>query len=130
VHFTVDIQQEAIMSKTFQLSLAPQRLWQAINPWTFYLEGAQFGFINIDLGQTPHPEVEQAILDEVGSYGRQLGHIGDALEVILNHVQLGKLSQQENDALAVLRGELAEIRKVKKRTLKASKDRAAASVPV
>jgi hypothetical protein len=72
------------MSKTFQLSLAPERLWQAINPWTFYQQGAQFGFINIDLGQTPHPEVEQTILDEVGSYGRQLGRIGDALEVLLN----------------------------------------------
>jgi hypothetical protein len=106
---------------TFQLSLAPQKLWQAINPWTFYLDGAQFGLVNIDLGQTPHPEVEQAILDEVGSYGRQLGYIGDALDVILNHVQLGKLSQQEKDALSVLRGELAEIRKVKQRTLKSSK---------
>ena len=108
------------MSKTFQLSLAPQRLWQAINPWTFYLDGAQFGLINIDLGQTPHPEVEQAILDEVGSYGRQLGHIGDALEVILNHVNLGNLSRHEQDALAVLRGELAEVRKVKGRSLQSS----------
>ena len=64
------------MSKTFQLALAPQKLWQAINPWTFYQQGAQLGFINIDLGQTPHPEIEQAILDDVGSYGRQLGRIG------------------------------------------------------
>ena len=59
------------MSKTFQLSLAPERSWQAINPWTFYQEGTQFGFININLGQTPHPEVEQAILNDVGSYGRR-----------------------------------------------------------
>ncbi len=65
------------MSKTFQLSLAPQNLWQAINPWTFNQQGAQFGFVNIDLGQTPHPETERTILDEVGSYGRQLGRIGD-----------------------------------------------------
>ncbi|MEJ1976901.1 MAG: hypothetical protein WDN49_13120 [Acetobacteraceae bacterium] len=75
------------MSNTFQVSLAPQKLWQAINPWTFYQQGAQFGFINIDLGQTPHPEAEQAILDEVGSYGRQLGRIGDALEVLLKHIK-------------------------------------------
>ena len=102
----------------FQLSLAPQKLWQSINPWTFYQQGAQFGFINIDLGQTPHPEVEQSILDEVGSYGRQLGRIGDALEVLLKHVKLEGLSQTEEDALDVLRGQLASVRQVKQRTLK------------
>jgi hypothetical protein len=103
------------MSKTFQPSLAPGKLWQAINPWTFFQQGAQFGFVNIDLGQTPHPEVEQAILEDVGSYGRQLGRIGDALEVLLNHVKLDDLSQAEKDALAVLRGQLAAVRQVKQR---------------
>ncbi|QCI67087.1 hypothetical protein [Phreatobacter stygius] len=103
------------MSKSFQLSLAPQRLWQEINPWTFYQQGARFGFINIDLGQTPHPEVEQAILDDVGSYGRQLGRIGDALDVLLDHIKLDGLSQTEQDALTILRGQLAEVRKVKRR---------------
>jgi hypothetical protein len=112
------------MSK-FQLSLAPQQLWQAINPWTFYQQGAQFGFINIDLGQTPHPEVEQAVLDEVGSYGRQLGRIGDALEVLLDHVKLDGLSQAEKDALVALRGQLAGVRQTKQRarTLTASPER-------
>jgi hypothetical protein len=117
-HWLCRFQQETIMSKTFQLALAPEKLWQAINPWTFYQQGAQFGFINIDLGQTPHPEVEQAILDEVGSYGRQLGRIGDALEVLLNHVKLDGLSQAEKDAVSVLRGQLAAVRQVKERTLR------------
>jgi hypothetical protein len=108
------------MSKTFQLSLAPQKLWQAINPWTFYQQGAQLGFINIDLGQTPHPEVEQAILDDVGSYGRQLGRIGDALEVLLKHVKLKDLSQAEKDTLDELKGQLAAVRQVKSRMLKAN----------
>ena len=104
------------MPKTFQVSLAPEKLWQAINPWSFYQQGAQFGLINIELGRTAHPEVEQAILDEVGSYGRQLGRIGDALEVLLKHVKLDGLSPQETDALDILRGQLAEVRKVKQRT--------------
>ncbi|HJT43491.1 MAG TPA: hypothetical protein VJ750_08320 [Rhizomicrobium sp.] len=103
------------MPKTFQLSLAPQKLWQAINPWNFYQQGAQFGFINIDLGQTPRPDIEQAILDEVGSYGRQLGRIGDALEVLLNHVDLDGLNKSERDTIDILRGQLAEVRKVKDR---------------
>ena len=80
------------MQKQFSFSLAPDQLWQAINPWSFYQQGAQFGLINIDLGATAHPETEQKILEEVGSYGRQLGRIGDALEVLLNHVKLEQLS--------------------------------------
>ena len=104
------------MSKTFQLSLAPQKLWQAINPWTFYQQGAQFGLVNIDLGQTPQPRTEQAILDQVGSYGRQLGRIGDALEVLINHVPLEGLTPAEKDAIDLLRGQLAAVRQVKQQT--------------
>jgi len=44
-----------------------------------------------------------------------LGRIGDALEVILNHVKLDGLSQTEKDALSVLRGQLAAVRQVKQR---------------
>jgi hypothetical protein len=102
------------MSKPFQL--APDKLWQAINPWTFNQQGAQFGFVNIELGQTPQPETEQAILEKVGSYGRQLGRIGDALEVLLDHIRLEDLNQKERDTLTVLRGQLAEIRQVKQET--------------
>jgi hypothetical protein len=103
------------MSNAFQVSLAPQQLWQAINPWTFNQQGAQFGLINIDLGQTPDPQVERAVLGEVGSYGRQLGRIGDALQVILDHLKLETLSQTEKDTLTVLRGQLAQVRQVKER---------------
>jgi hypothetical protein len=107
------------MTDKFQLSLAPEKLWQAINPWSFYNQGAQLGLINVNLGQTPRPDIEQKVLDEVGSYGRQLGRIGDALEVLIDHVELGKLSRAEADALAILKGQLAEVRKVKQRERKA-----------
>lgn len=105
------------MTKSFQFSLAPEKLWQAINPWTFYNQGAQLGFVNINLGQTPHPEIEQKILDEVGSYGRQLGRIGDALEVLIDRVDRKGLSRDEADALDILKGQLAEVRKVKARVV-------------
>ncbi|KTT96643.1 hypothetical protein [Sphingomonas sanguinis] len=101
--------------KTFSYSIAPEKLWQAINPWTFYQQGAQVGFVNINLGQTPAPEVEQQILDDVGSYGRQLGRIGDALEVLFRHVPLDGLMKQEQDALSILKGQLAEVRQIKVR---------------
>ena len=95
------------------LRLAPDNLWQAINPWSFAFTGDQVGLINISIGETKHPEVERQVLDEVGSYGRQLGHIGDALEVLIDHFDQSVLGQPEKDALAILKGELAEIRKVK-----------------
>jgi hypothetical protein len=78
------------MTKSFQFSVAPEKLWQAINPWSFYNQGAQLGFVNINLGR-----------------------IGDALEVLIDHAALKNLSRTETDALAILKGQLAEIRKVK-----------------
>ena len=101
--------------KSMQFSLAPEKLWQAINPVSFYQQGAQFGLINIDVGITPRPEVEQDILDEVGSYGRQIGWIGEALEVLMNHVPLEGLSGQERETIDIMRGKLAEIRQIKRR---------------
>src|SRR5436305_6139670 len=103
------------MTSIFQIPLAPEKLWQAINPWTFYKQGAQLGLVNISLGQTPHPEIEQKVLDEVGSYGRQLGRVGDALEVLIDRLPMGELSPAEKDAIAILKGQLAEVRKVKQR---------------
>jgi hypothetical protein len=99
------------MLKSFWPRLATESLLQNINPW-------RWSFINIELGQTPHPEIEQMILDEVGSYGRQLGRIGDALQVLLDHLQLKGLTAAEQDALDVLRGQLAQIRMVKRAALR------------
>jgi hypothetical protein len=104
-----------VTDSKFQFSVAPEKLWQAINPWTFMNQGAQFGLVNINLGQTPRPDIEQKVLDEVGSYGRQLGRIGDALEVLIDRLKLDGLSRDEADALAILKGQLAEVRKVKQR---------------
>jgi hypothetical protein len=84
----------------FRFNLAPERLWQAINPMTFLTEGSQFGLINISLGETRHPEVERAVLAEVGSYGRQLGHIGDALEVLMDQVDPAALTLGQSPCLS------------------------------
>ena len=101
------------MSTPFQISLAPDQLWQAINPMTFSQQGGQFGLINIDLGGAADSDLERKILKTVGSYGRQIGRIGDALEVILKHVKLGDLKPDEQDALDILKGQLAAVRQVK-----------------
>lgn len=104
-------------ARPFQFQLAPDQLWQAINPWNWNLEGSQFGFINVTLGETKHPEVERAVLEELGSYGRQLGHIGEALEVLIDHFHDKDLTQQEKDALSILKGDLAKVREIKVREM-------------
>ncbi|GGZ05337.1 hypothetical protein [Novosphingobium colocasiae] len=101
----------------FQVSLAPDKLWQAINPWTWNIDHNQLGLINISLGETSYPETERRILDEVGSYGKQLGHIADALEVLIRHFDTAKLTPKESDALDVLKGDLAQIRGIKARDI-------------
>jgi hypothetical protein len=61
---------------------------QSINPWTalFSPIGNQLGVIDINMGQSSDPKVEQEVLPDVGTYyGKQIGRIGDALIVLLAH---------------------------------------------
>lgn len=90
---------------------------QTINPWTWMTRvvGNQFGLINVNLGNTPNPEAEQAILDEVGTCGRQIGRIGDALSVLLRHLDRSKLNRDERAAIAALERQLEEVDSVKRR---------------
>lgn len=105
-------------ARPFQVQLAPDKLWQAINPWTWNMDAGQFGLINVNIGDTKYPETERAILNEVGSYGKQIGHIADALEVLIRHLDHLDLGQKEQDALDVLKGDLAQIRGIKARELR------------
>ncbi|MCG2592268.1 hypothetical protein LZ009_05680 [Ramlibacter sp. XY19] len=88
---------------------------QAINPWNwvFQPQGGQFGLVNINLGRSANPALEQRILDEVGSYGRQLGRIGDALEVLLDNIKLEKLDAGERKAIEDFRFQLEQVKRVK-----------------
>lgn len=96
------------------LQLAPDNLWQAINPWSFAFSGEQVGLVNISLGHTTRPDLERKILDEVGSYGKQLGHLGEAVEVLIGLIDRKALTPEQDDVLKVLEGELAEIRQLKR----------------
>ena len=90
---------------------------QSINPWTWFVKsvGGQFGLININMGKSADPVLEQQILDDVGTYGRQLGQIGDALAVLLKHVQLDALQPDEQRALDAFQLQLAQIERLKAR---------------
>ena len=88
---------------------------QAINPWnwSFKSMGSQFGLVNINLGRSADPELEEQILDEVGSYGRQLGRIGDVLGILLKHVQTDNLSEDEKSKISAFERQLAEVERLK-----------------
>ena len=87
---------------------------QSINPFTAFMTGGQFGLININLGQSSEPAVEQDVLSDVASYGKQLGRIGDALIVLLNHFHAREtLSEKEAAAIEALKEMLEKIATVK-----------------
>jgi hypothetical protein len=63
---------------------------QTINPWTAYLSavGSQFGLINVNLGTSSDPKVEQQAIADVASYGKQLGRVEELLVVLLKYAAL------------------------------------------
>jgi hypothetical protein len=56
---------------------APQSLDQPILP------GGQFSLFNVNVGASTDAASEKALIQDVGSYGRQIGHVADALEVVI-----------------------------------------------
>ena len=90
---------------------------QNINPWNWFfkLNGSQVGLFNINLGRSADPELEQEILDEVGSSGRQIGRISDVLGILLRHIDLQQLDDAEKTKIAAFTTQLAEIERMKSR---------------
>ena len=88
---------------------------QAINPWNWFFKsvGGQFGLVNINLGRSADPALEEQILNEVGSYGRQLGRMGDALAVLIKHLKPEELSDAEKKTLWAFESQLKEIERLK-----------------
>jgi hypothetical protein len=89
---------------------------QNISPFTAFMSpiGSQFGLINVTLGESSSPGVEGEVLSEIGTYGKQLGKIGDALIVLLAHMpDQAALDHTEKEAIAELKEMLDEIANVK-----------------
>src|SRR5829696_9145819 len=74
---------------------------QSILPWRWAFDfiGNQFSLSTVNLGRSSAPEVETEILDNVGSYGRQLGRIGEALEVLVRRLPRSELTESELAAI-------------------------------
>ena len=92
------------------LQLAPASLTQPILPnWSFNL-------FQVNLGATSNAKVEEKALEQVGSYGKQIGRLAEALEVVVQRLHLlenDELSREDRDALQVFLGDVAAVRKIK-----------------
>jgi hypothetical protein len=90
---------------------------QTINPWSWMAKvmGNQFSLFTVNLGRSSAPEVEADILDNVGSYGRQIGRISDVLEVLVKRLPRDELSEDERAALEDFAAQMREIRRIKAR---------------
>jgi hypothetical protein len=88
---------------------------QTINPWTWFFNpvGNQVSLVSVNLGSSGDPQAEEQILEDVGSYGRQIGRIGDALRVLIAHVPLDNLSAAERTAIDALSAQLDAVDKSK-----------------
>lgn len=89
---------------------------QAFEIWSSLFQNVgQVGLVNIDLGRTSKPELERRILDEVGSYGRQIGRMSEALEVLIDQAELDrtKLSCAQIAALHDFREMVEAVRRCK-----------------
>lgn len=86
---------------------------QWINPITWFMSGNQVT-ANVYLGESTAPEVEAEILDRIGTYGRQLGQISDAMIVLLKHFparsNLGPQEREAIDAFEKMASAIADIK--------------------
>lgn len=89
---------------------------QFMVPWTNFFSGAQFSAVTVNMGRSADPKFEQEVLEEVASYGRQLGRIGEALAVLIAHFRPETpLSDKEAKAISDLRRLLDDIAELKER---------------
>lgn len=93
---------------------------QTLDPLTWTSSGGQIGFFNIDLGSSADPQAERQIIAEVGSYGRQIGRIGDVLAILLKHADRSKFSEAERIAIEDLHVQLRGVDGVKRKRTKSS----------
>jgi hypothetical protein len=90
---------------------------QTINPWTAYLSavGSQFGLININVGTSSDPQIEQQVIADVASYGKQLGRVEELLLVLLENAKLSGLTTEQARAVDDFKRMATDIADIKER---------------
>jgi hypothetical protein len=83
----------------------------------------QLGLVNISLTGAGDPALERRIVEDVASYGRQLGRVLDALDVLIRHASPAEYPPDDRRALDALRSLREEVEGVKRRAASAELDR-------
>ncbi len=88
---------------------------QIINPWTLWLKSLsqQLGFINITNVKSGDWEKEKEIIEDVASYGRQLGWVIEVLDLVVSRMKLNNLTEEERGSLRQFSELIKRIREVK-----------------
>jgi hypothetical protein len=95
-------------------NLAPKQLSQLINPFYWLNSGTdQVGFINISGAASAKPELEADIIENVATYGRQLGRVADVLQAVLAEMHPDRWPPAEQEAVRQFRDMTAQIAAVK-----------------
>lgn len=93
---------------------AVDQAFDFMNTW-FRNIGGQFGLVNITVGSTADSDLEKRILGGVGTYGRQLGRISDALRVLVEDAEKrGGLKEPQKKALDAFISQVDEVDAIKK----------------
>lgn len=78
-------------------------LWNynPITPWINFLRGAtgQYGLINVNSMKTEEPEAELDIVNSVGSYGKQLGRVIEALQAVCERLDHANWTPEQREAV-------------------------------
>lgn len=89
---------------------------QWINPMIWFMSGNE---LNVYVGDSSAPEVEKDALDRVGSYGKQLGQVCDALIAVLkllpNRDSLSPAEKAAIDKFEAMANEIATVKERHKR---------------
>jgi len=107
------------------IQLAPGSLYQPILP------GWQLSLFSVNVGVSSDAEMEKAAIRQVGSYGKQIGHLAEALEIVIKHQRLldsELLSEKQKDVLQVFLGDVSTIRTLKTKMVQADPPTAAAAL--
>ena len=64
---------------------------QSINPFTAFMTGGQFGLININLGQSSEPKVEEDVLSDVPSKEEIIESAQSAQDVLAEQPSVDEL---------------------------------------
>jgi hypothetical protein len=101
---------------------------QAIDASLLHAIGGQLGLVNITTSRTADVQLEQRITEQVASYGRQLGWIVDALDVLIRTRRPAGLGPEDAAALDQLTKLRAEVEATKEQVARDRIDRLVADI--